>query len=309
MSKIVIIGAGFVGSTIAYALMLGGTAEEIVLIDKLKEKARGESMDLNHGASFVKPVNVYAGDYEDCSKADIVVITAGAPQSPGQSRIDLLQTNTAVMKQVVTSVMEYNREAILLVVTNPVDIMSYVSWKVSGLPHRRVIGSGTVLDTSRFRHLLSTRCRVDPRNIHAYVVGEHGDSEVLLWSSASIAGVSMNKFCQRCEHPCSEDNRNEISAKVRRAAYQIIDDKGGTYYAIALAVKRIIESILRDERSLLTVSALAELIPGAEDLYLSIPCILGRNGIEQVVLFQMNAAEEREFDSSIEVIKSALLQV
>ena len=306
MSKIVIIGAGFVGSTTAYACMLGGTAQEIVLIDKIKEKARGEVMDLNHGASFVRPVHIYAGDYSDCRGADIIAITAGASQLPGQSRLDLVHTNTRIMEQIVDSISPYNQEAILLVATNPVDIMAYVTWQASGLSSSRVIGSGTVLDTSRFRHLLSKRCGIDPRNVHAYVIGEHGDSEIPLWSKANIGGIPLEEFCEQCPSICSQENRSDIGRMVREAAYEIIEGKGATYYAIALAMRRIMDSILRDEHSVLTVSTYIENFYGMSDLYLSLPCVLGRSGVEKVIPFSLVEEERKQFINSAEKIQSLL---
>lgn len=306
MSKIVIIGAGFVGSTTAYALMLGGSAEKIILIDKIKEKARGEVMDLNHCASFVRPVQIHAGDYPDCRDAEIIVIAAGAPQMPGQSRLDLVHTNRRIVEQIVGSISAYNREAILIIATNPVDVMAYTAWQASGLPSGRVIGSGTVLDTSRFRHLLSERCGIDPRNVHAYVIGEHGDSEIPLWSKANIGGVPLNEFCAQCPSVCSADNRDEIGRLVREAAYEIIDGKGATYYAIALALRRIIESILRDEHSVLTVSTYIEEFYGVKDLYLSLPCVLGRNGVEKIIPFTLVEEEKELFIRSAHKIKSYL---
>jgi L-lactate dehydrogenase len=306
MSKIVIIGAGFVGSTTAYALMLGGTAQEIVLIDKKKEKAHGEAMDLSHGASFIKPVHIYAGEYEDCKNADIIIITAGAPQEPGQRRMDLVQVNTGVIKEILSNILEHNADAIFIVVTNPVDIMSYVVWKISSLPHSRIIGSGTVLDTSRFRHLLSARCNIDPRNIHAYVIGEHGDSEVPLWSTANVAGIPLTAFCETCANVCSSQKREELMEKVRDSAYEIISEKGATYYAIALALRRICESILRDEHSVLTVSSLIDGNYGVKDIYLSVPCVLGKNGVENIIPFELNDEEKRGFIRSAEVVKSSI---
>ncbi len=306
MSKIVIIGAGFVGSTTAYALMLGGTAQEIILIDKLKAKAHGEVMDLNHGASFVRPLQIHAGDYPDCRGAEVIVIAAGAPQTPGQSRLDLVHTNRRVMEQVVEKIAAYNREAILIIATNPVDVMAYTAWQASGLPTGRVIGSGTVLDTSRFRHLLSERCGIDPRNVHAYVIGEHGDSEIPLWSKANIGGVPLKEFCVQCPSICSQENRKEIGRMVREAAYEIIDGKGATYYAIALALRRIIESILRDEHSVLTVSTYIEDFYGMHDLYLSLPCVLGRNGVEKVLPLTLVEEEKEQFICSAKKIKSYL---
>jgi L-lactate dehydrogenase len=306
LAKIVIIGAGFVGSTTAYALMIGGTAQEIVLIDKIEEKARGEAMDLNHSASFIQPINIYAGDFKDCQEADIIIITAGAPQRPGETRLDLVETNTAIMSEIIYRIMEYNTSAILLIVANPVDIMSFVAWKNSDLPHAKVIGSGTVLDTSRFRHLLSVRCGIDPRNVHGYVIGEHGDSEFPLWSTANIGGVPLERFCEICTRTCSSHNREEISQKVREAAYEIIEGKGATYYAIALAVRRITESILRDEHSVLTVSTYIDDIYGISDIYLSVPCILGKNGVESIIPFELDETERTFFYQTGEIIKKSL---
>ncbi|HHU75401.1 MAG TPA: L-lactate dehydrogenase [Firmicutes bacterium] len=306
MSKVVIVGAGLVGSTIAYALMLGGTAKEIVLLDRIEEKARTEAMDLNHCASFVRPVRIKSGGYEECSNADIVIVTAGAPQKPGQTRLELVDINTRIIKQIVESTMAYTKEIILLIVTNPVDVMSYIAWKISGLPSSKVFGSGTVLDTSRFRHILSSRCQLDPRNMHAYVVGEHGDSEVPLWSTANVAGVSMDIFCADCHDLCSQEGRDEISYQVRRSAYEIIEGKGATYFAISLAVQRIVESILRDEHSVLTVSTLLENVYGIDKLYLSFPCVLGRNGVERVLPLEMSPDEEEQFLRSAQVVEESI---
>ncbi len=306
MAKIVIIGAGLVGSTTAYALMIGGAAQEIVLIDKVEEKARGEAMDLSHGVSFIRPISVYAGDYRDCREADMIIITAGAPQKPGETRLELVETNTAIMRDIIYRIMEYNTGAILLVVANPVDIMSFVAWKNSDLPHTKVIGSGTVLDTSRFRHLLSVRCGIDPRNVHAYVIGEHGDSEFPIWSKANIGGISLEYFCENCGRACSPYSREEISQKVRAAAYEIIEGKGATYYAIALAVRRIAESILRDEHSVLTVSTYIDGIYGISDIYLSVPCILGKNGVEKIIPFELDETERTLFSQTGEIIKKSL---
>ncbi len=306
MSKIVIVGAGFVGATTAYALMIAGAAREVVLIDKIQEKAHGEAMDLKHCASFVKPVNIYAGNYEDCREADIVIITAGAPQRPGQSRLELVEINKKIIESILEQIMEYTRDPILLVVTNPVDIMSYVAQKFSGFPPTRVIGSGTVLDTSRFRHLLSVRCGLDPRNVHAYVVGEHGDSEVPLWSSANIAGVSLDHYCHYCDRSCSEENRAEISQQVREAAYEIIEGKGATYFAISLALTRIVESIVRDENSIMTVSTEVYGLFGLNDIYISLPCVLGRTGVQRIVPIQLSEEEADALRESANTLKEYL---
>lgn len=304
MSKIAIIGAGLVGATTAFALMTGGTTQEIVLIDVVKEKARGEAMDLNHGASFTRPMKIYAGDYADCRDANIIIITAGIPQKPAQSRLELVEVNKRIIRQVVSNILYHNTDAILIVTTNPVDIMSYVAWEASGLPTSRVLGSGTVLDTSRFRYLLGRHYNLDPRNIHAYVVGEHGDSEVLLWSTVNIAGVPMEKFSTAGKRISAFKDRENISQQVRQAAYEVIEGKGATYYAVALALRRITESILRNEHSILTVSTMIEGFRGANNVYLSLPCILGEDGVERIVTIELSPAEEEKLVKSAEIVKS-----
>lgn len=303
MPKVVIVGAGFVGATTAFALMQGGTVTEIVLIDKIKEKAQGEAQDLNHGTAFTQPVTIYAGDYADCRSAEIVVITAGMPQQPGQSRLELVENNKKVIRQVVPNILHYNTEGILIVVTNPVDIMSYVAWETSALPACRVLGSGTVLDTSRFRYLLGARCRLDPRNIHAYVIGEHGDSEVLLWSNVNIAGVTLENFCAACKRTCFPESKDEITQKVRQAAYEVIEGKGATYYAVALALQKIIEGILRDDHSIFTVSTLLKDFYGVNNVYLSLPCILGKSGVERIISLELSAVEKERFLTSAGIVK------
>ncbi len=304
MSKIAIIGAGLVGATTAFALITGGTTEEIVLIDKIKEKARGEALDLNHGVSFIQPVSIYAGNYADCRDADIVIITAGIPQKPGQSRLELVKVNKHIIQQVVTNILDYNTDAVLIITTNPVDIMSYVAWEASGLPASRVLGSGTVLDTSRFRYLLGQHYNLDPRNIHAYVIGEHGDSEVLLWSTVNIAGIPMEKYCAACKRICTPEDREWFSQQVRQAAYEVIEGKGATYYAVALALRRITESILRNEHSILTVSTMIEGFQGVGSVYLSLPCILGENGVENIISLELSPPEIVKFLQSAEIVKS-----
>lgn len=305
--KVVIIGAGFVGSTTAYAIMNWGLASEIVLIDLNQEKAEGEAMDLNHGTAFVKPVKIKSGDYQECRDARIVIITAGANQKPGETRLDLVKKNTEVFKSIVPEIMRYTDEAILLVVTNPVDILTYVTLRLSGLPVNRVLGSGTVLDTSRFRYLLSEHCRVNPRNIHAYIIGEHGDSEVAAWSLTNVAGVPFARYCVVCGKECgSEDFKVEIGEKVENAAYEIIEKKGATYYAVGLAVARIVESIFRDEHTILTVSTILEGQYGLKNIALSLPCIVGANGIEKVLTLELAQEEEKALKESAGLLKEVI---
>ncbi|WP_018248018.1 L-lactate dehydrogenase [Orenia marismortui] len=302
-NKIAIIGAGGVGATTAYALMVQGIASEIPLIDINKEKAEGEAMDLNHGASFVKPVEVYAGDYSDCVGANIIIITAGANQKPGETRLDLVKKNTAIFKEIIPQITKYNQDAILLVVTNPVDILTYVTLKLSGFPKERVIGSGTVLDSSRFRSLISRNCGVAASNVHGYVIGEHGDSEVPVWSLANIAGTNLDNYCPICDKTCQSNNREEIANKVKNAAYEIIQRKGATFYAVALAVARIVRAIIRDENAILTVSSLMEGQYGIKDTCLSLPTIVNSTGIGKVLDLPLNSKEENKFVESANTLK------
>jgi len=306
-NKVVIIGAGFVGATSAYAIMNRGLASEIVLVDIDEKKAEGEMMDLNHGATFVKPVRISTGDYEDCRDASIVIIAAGANQEPGESRLDLAEKNTAIFKKIVPQIVDYTKDAILLVVTNPVDILTAVTRKISTLPANKVMGSGTVLDTSRFRYLLSLHCKINPKNIHAYVLGEHGDHEVVAWSLTSIAGVPFRDYCVLCGRGHnSRDFMDEISGKVRNSAYEIIEKKGVTYYAVGLAVARIVESIFRDENTILTVSTVLEGQYGLKGLALSLPAIVGHGGAEKILDLKLSEEEEKELVESGEILKGIL---
>jgi L-lactate dehydrogenase len=293
--KVVIIGAGLVGATSAYAIMNWGLASEIVLIDIDKGRAEGEAMDLSHGAAFAKPVKIKSGDYEDCKDAGVIIIAAGANQNPGETRLDLVRKNTEVFKSIIPEIMKYITDGIILVVTNPVDILTYVTFKISGLPASRVMGSGTVLDTSRFRYLLSEHCQVNPRNIHAYILGEHGDHEVTAWSLTTVAGVPFNEYCVFCGNQCNnQDFREEISRKVRNAAYEIIERKGATYYAVGLGVARIVESIFRNEHSILTVSTILNGQYGLSNVALSLPAVVGTKGIERVLTLRLSEGEEEQ---------------
>lgn len=307
MSKVAIIGCGNVGSTFAFALMISGLAREIVLIDRDENRAKGECMDLNHGASFVPPVKVLAAGYEGCKGADIVAITAGAKQKPGETRLDLVKTNTEIFKTIVPEIKKYAKGAILLVVTNPMDILAYVTLKISGLPSNRVIGSGTVLDSSRFRYLISEHCHVDPRNVHAYIIGEHGDSELPVWSHANIGGMVLAKYCPACDNKC--DYREELGSifdEVKRAAYKIIEAKGATYYAVALALVKIVEAILRDENSLLPVSTLVNGYYGIRDVCLSLPSVVNKNGVEKILHLELSALEQEQLKKSADTLKGII---
>jgi len=306
IKKVTIIGAGFVGSTTAYTLMMSGLVSELVLIDVNKDKAEGEVMDLNHGMQFVRPVRVYHGEYSDCAGSDIIIITAGANQKPGETRIDLVHKNTAIFRSIVNEVKKYATDSILLVVTNPVDILTYVTWKLSGFPVSRVIGSGTVLDTARFRYLLGRHAGIDPRNVHAYIIGEHGDTEVAAWSLTNIAGMTMDEFCRTCNKCEGQLSKYEIYNDVKNAAYHIIERKGATYYAVALAVKRIVEAIIRDENSILTVSSLLENKYGVSGVCLSLPTIVNSSGISNVLDLPLNSDEVSLFRKSAESMKEVI---
>lgn len=283
INKITIVGAGFVGSTTAYTLMLSGLISEIVLIDINSAKSEGEVMDLNHGMPFVRPVKIVNGSYSDSSGSDIVIITAGANQKPGETRIDLVNKNAAIFKTIVGEITKYNKDCILLVVTNPVDILTYVTYKISGFPKSRVIGSGTVLDTARFRYMLGEHAGIDTRNVHAYILGEHGDTEVPTWSITNIAGIPMDVYCKDCDQCNGNLSKYDIYQKVKNAAYDIIERKGSTYYAVALAVRRIVEAIVRNENSILTVSSLLEGQYGLNDICLSVPSQVNILGVERIL--------------------------
>lgn len=307
--KIVIIGAGAVGSTFAYALMIRGLASEIVLIDTNRNLAEGQAEDLSHGLPYVRPAHVYAGDYSDCKDADVVVITAGAAQKPGETRLELTRRNVDVFRSIVPSITQYTRDAILIVVSNPVDVLTYATVKFSGLMPNRIIGSGTTLDSSRFRFLLSEHCGVDPRNVHAYILGEHGDSEIAAWSLAHIGGVGISEYCRQCHKNCPGIPREEIFEKVRTAAYHLIEKKGATWHAIGLATLAIIEAIVRDQNSIMTVSSLMDDYLGISDVCFSVPTKLGRNGVIDKVELPLSDDELAGLRKSADTLKSVIKSV
>ncbi len=305
--KVAIIGAGSVGSSFAFALMQSGLAREITLIDQNDKRAQGECMDLNHGVSFVQPVKIYASGFQGCEGADIVVITAGAKQEPGQSRIALVKANVDIFKTILPLIINHAPEAILLVVTNPVDVLTYVTLKISGFPVNRVLGSGTVLDSSRFRYLISEHCKVDTRNVHAYIIGEHGDSELPVWSNANIGGMVLGKYCPVCSKEC--DNKGELAnifEEVKNAAYKIIDAKGATCYAVALALVRITEAILRNENSILPVSTLIREYCGIDDVCLSVPSLVNSSGVERFLRIDLSEEEQKQLKFSADTLKEII---
>ncbi len=308
-ATVVIVGAGNVGATFAYALVGSGLAGEIILIDANERRAEGEAMDLAHAVPFGRPVHVRAGTYADCASAAVTVVTAGAAQRPGESRLDLVRRNDEILGDIVPRVADTGTDGVLLMTTNPVDVLTYRAVERSGLPPARVFGSGTILDTARFRSVLGAYAGVDPRSVHAFIVGEHGDSEVALWSGANIAGVPIADYCAATGLAFDDAVRDRLTEEVRRAAYEIIDRKGATYYAIASGLLRIVESILRDQRTVLTVSSLqAGAVHGA-DVAISLPTIVGTGGVEQVLDVAFSDAERAAFDGSAAVLRATILSL
>ncbi len=307
--KIVMVGDGYVGSTTAYTIMLGGLFNEIVLIDIDSKKASGDADDMNHGVSFVKPVSVMAGDWSDCKGADIIVLTAGVGQKPGETRIDLLKRNTVVFRDIIGNIMRYAPDdVILLTVTNPVDILTYITYKLSGLPKNQVIGSGTVLDTSRLKYMISRHTGVDPRNCHTYIIGEHGDSEVAAWSVTNIAGMSMAEYAQ-ATGKCTPSDLDEMYNATKRAAYEIIDKKGATFYAVALAVSRITACIAGEENSVLTVSSVFDGEYGIKDVSLSIPTLVSGSGALSKFDVKFSDSELEGLKNSARIMRAALDEI
>lgn len=309
VKRVVLVGTGFVGSSYAFALLNQGVTEELVLIDINKEKSEGDAMDLNHGMPFApSPMKIWFGNYEDCKDADLVVLTAGANQKPGETRLDLVEKNTKIFKNIIDQVMASGFNGIFLVATNPVDILTYATWKFSGLPKERVIGSGTILDTARFRYLLGEYFDVDTRNVHAYIIGEHGDTELPVWSHAFIGCRPIADMMKEKPQYKQEDLDN-IFVNVRDAAYQIIERKGATYYGIAMGLVRLTKAILQNENSVLTVSAYLEGQYGQNDMYIGVPAIVNRNGIREVVELQLNEEEKEKFTYSATVLKDVMKRV
>jgi len=302
-TRVVIVGAGAVGSTFAYTLMMSGLAQEIVLVDRDQERAGAEAMDLNHGLFFVPPAQIRSGTLADCAGADVVVITAGAAQKSGESRLELIGRNSRICRSILDGITEHTREAVVVMVTNPVDVLTYDALRHCGLPWNRVMGSGTVLDSARFRYLLSDHCKVDARNVHAYILGEHGDSEVAVWSMSHMAGISMDRFCAMCGECDFEAHRRRIVKQVRDSAYHLIQSKGATQYGISQALLRIVGAILRDERSVLTVSTLVNDYLGIDDVCLSIPCVVGREGIVRQLKAELSQTEREQLRRSAAQLK------
>ncbi|WP_045523050.1 L-lactate dehydrogenase [Neobacillus niacini] len=309
VNRVVLVGTGAVGCSFAYSLINQGVAEELVLIDVNEAKSVGEAMDLNHGMPFApSPINVWSGSYQDCESADLVVITAGLAQKPGETRLELVEKNTKIFKQIVKSIMESGFNGIFLVATNPVDILTYVTWKESGLPKERVIGSGTVLDSARLRFALGKYFNVDTRNVHAAIIGEHGDTELPVWSHAMIGIEHVNKVLER-KGDLKKECLDDIFVNVRDAAYQIIERKGATYYGIGMSLVRITKAILNNENSILTVSAYLNGEYGQNDVYIGVPTKINRAGIQEIVEIELNDKEKKQFNHSVLVLKETMKPV
>ena len=306
--KVAIIGCGFVGSACAFALMESGLFSEIVLLDANTDRAEGEALDISHGLPFSKPMQIYAGTYDDISDASIIIITAGTGQKEGESRLDLVHRNVDIYKSIIPQIAGRNFKGILLIVSNPVDILTYTALKLSGLPSNRVFGSGTVLDTARLKYLLGEQLGVDPRSVHAFILGEHGDSEIAAWSCANVSGIKLNKFCEMRGYFKHEEAMKRIADEVKNSAYEIIKRKRATYYGIAMAVRRICEAIVRNEKSILPISSLMKGQYGISGIALSMPAIVGRNGVETHVPFEINEQEAADLQKSAKTLQEVLAQ-
>ena len=306
LRKVAVIGCGFVGSTSAFALMQSGMFSEMVLIDADHDKAEGEALDISHGTPFARPMKIYAGGYDDIVDASIIVITAGANQKPGETRLDLVKKNIGIFKTIIPEIKKRDCKGILLIVANPVDILTYTAVKLSGFPENRVIGSGTVLDTARLKEALGSHLQVDSRSVHAFIIGEHGDSEIAAWSSANVSGIDLNDFCEMRGHYNYHEAMEKIANDVKNSAYEIIAKKHATYYGIAMSVKRICEAIVRDEKSIMPISSMMHGEYGIEDVALSMPAIVGKNGAQGKVPISLNYDEITKLQESAKALKRVI---
>lgn len=305
--KVAIIGCGFVGAACAFSIMQSGLFSEMVLIDSDRNRAEGEALDISHGVPFAKPIKIYAGGYDDIKDASLAIITAGAAQKENETRLDLVKKNIAIFKSIIPEIKSRDFKGILLVVSNPVDILTTVAVKLSGLPENRVLGSGTVLDTARLKYELGNRLNVDMRSVHAFIIGEHGDSEIAAWSSANVSGIPLNDFCEMRGHYNHDEAMKKIAEDVKNSAYEIINKKRATYYGIAMSVKRICEAIVRDEKSILPISSMMHGEYGIKDISLSMPAIVGKNGVETHVPINLSEGEISDLQKSAKVLQDNLM--
>ena len=303
-ARVAIVGVGYVGATTAYALLISGVAAEIVLIDRDHQRAKGHVLDLKDAELFSHTARVLAGEFSDCATADVIIFTAGVGHRPGAPRLEYLKENASIVRGIVEEIAKHNPCGILLIASNPVDVLTYAACKWSGLPANRVLGSGTALDTSRFRMRLAEHCGISPNNVHAYIIGEHGDSQVAVLSSARIARLTLEEFCRELQLPCDEQILRDIATGARTAASEIIKSKGATYYGIAAALVRIVSAILRNEHAVLTVSSVVPASMGLGELAFSLPTIVGREGVKRVLPVALNPAEDQALRASAQVLKS-----
>lgn len=304
--KCAVIGCGFVGAATAFSLAERGVFSEMVLIDRNSDKAEGEAMDISHAIPMFKPMKIYSGDYSDVKNCSLIIITAGSGQKQGETRLDLVNRNIGIMKEIVTEIKKYNDEAILLIVSNPVDILTYAALKFSGFPENRVFGSGTVLDTARLKYMLGEHLGVDSRNVHAFIIGEHGDSELAVWSGANVSGVNLDTFCEACGKCADSHNMRELFNDVVNSAYEVIERKGATYYAIAASVRRIAECIVRDEHSVMPVSCYVSGHYGLSDICVGVPAIVGRSGVEKIIDIELDGNEQKSLEVSAGKLREVL---
>lgn len=308
--KVAIIGCGMVGSTTAYTLMQDNLFSEIVLVDVDKARAEGEAMDINHGMVFKSPMKIRAGSYDDIADASIIIITAGASQRPGETRLDLVKKNAAIFKGIIPEITKRNYKGILLIVANPVDILTHLAQKMSGFPRNRVFGSGTVLDTARLRFLLGEYLDIDSRNVHAGIIGEHGDSEIVVWSKANVGGgVTLEDFCRTNGKENYKEDLKNITLSVKNSAYEIIKRKRATYYGIAMAISRICAALANDEKSILNVSCCLDGEYGLHDATLSVPAIVGKNGVEEILSVNLSEEEQKALEHSAEVLRNTAKEI
>ena len=300
--KIVLVGAGFVGMSMAYSMLNRGGINELVLVDINQDKIKGEEMDLSHGLPYApQKMIIKAGDYSECEDAQIVVITAGIAQKPGQTRLELAEVNAKIMKQITKDIMASGFNGVIIVASNPVDIMAYVVWKVSGLPKNKVIGSGTVLDTARLRYLMADYLKISSKNIHAYIMGEHGDSSFVPWKHAYIGCKKVTDVMKDNHHPM--EDLQKIHQGVVNAAYEIIEKKKATYYGIGMALNRLVRAVLDDENSILTVSTYLENQYSQNDIYIGVPAIINKNGVRDLIELDLDEIEQEKLNKSCELIK------
>lgn len=300
--KVVLVGTGFVGMSMAYSMLNSGGIEELILIDIDKEKTKGEEMDLSHGLPYApQKMVIRAGDYDECKDAQVVVITAGVAQKPGQTRLELAEVNTKIMKQITNSIMETGFNGIIVVASNPVDLMAYVVWKVSGLPQNKVIGSGTVLDTARLRYLMADYLKVSSKNVHAYIMGEHGDSSFVTWDHAYVGCKKVKDIMKDDKHPM--EDLKKIHEAVVKAAYDIIEKKKATYYGIGMALNRLVRAIIDNENSILTVSTYLKNQYGQNDIYIGVPAIINRNGVREIIELNLNEYEQEKLNNSCKLME------